>query len=168
MAVPQDIAFEMRNTGDLGVGGCLATWMLVIFGGMPLVLVAMTWQELGEEPVLLPIFWLVSLFPLAVLFVLRRLMRRYAVRLRRDGGVEVILPFKTIRLAPAELAAVRTDTVSVATPASAPARRRFAYFISPDRQVKASLAMSAFGDDQWREFFSRLAELRPDVEVGGR
>jgi hypothetical protein len=166
MTDPHDVAFEMRNTGDFGVGGCLTAVMLVVFGGMPLMLVAMTFQELGEEPVLLPIFWLVSLFPLAVLYVLRRLMRRYAVRLRRDGGVELILPFKTIRIERGDLAAVRTDTVNVATPASAPARRRFAHFIAPDRQVKGSLAMSAFRDEQWQEFFARLAELRPDVEIG--
>ena len=168
MADARDTSFEMRNSGDLGVGGCLTIVMLVVFGGIPLMLVAMTWQELDEAPVLLPVFWLVSLFPLGALYVLRRLMRRYAVRLRHDGGVELILPFKTIRLEPGELVAVRPDTVSVATPGSAPVRRRFAHFIGPDRSVKASLAMSAFSDAQWEEFLARLARVRPDVEVGGR
>ena len=84
------------------------------------------------------------------------------------GGVDLILPFKTIRLDPGELAAVRTDAVSVATPGTAPIRRQFAHFIAPDRSVKASIAMSAFGDEQWREFFARLAQTRPDVEIGGR
>jgi hypothetical protein len=168
MAAPDETLFEMRNSGDFGVGGCLTIVMLVVFGGIPVMLVAMTFQELSEAPVLLPIFWLVSLFPLAVLYVLRRLMRRYAVRLRHDGTVELILPFKTIRLEPGELVAVRPDTVSVATPGTAPIRRRFAHFIGSDRSLKASLAMSAFSDEQWNEFFARLAQARPEVEIGAR
>ena len=168
MADRHETLFEMRNSGGFGVGGCLTTVMLVVFGGIPVMLVAFTFQEVSEAPVLLPLFWLASLFPLAVLFVLRRLMQRYAVRLERNGTVEVILPFKTIRMAPDELVAVRPDTVNVATSGTAPMRRSFAHFIGPDRSVKASVAMSPFSDAQWQEFFARLAQARPEVEIGSR
>lgn len=168
MTARHEILYEMRNSGGLGVGGCLTTVMLVVFGGIPLMLVAFTIGEVSEEPVLLPLFWLVSLFPLAALFVLRRLMQRYAVRLRNDGGVELILPFKTIVLEPGELVAVRPDTVNVATSGTAPMRRSFAHFIGPDRSVKASMAMSPFTDAQWQEFFARLVQVRPEVEIGSR
>lgn len=161
-----ELAFEARNRGQLGVGGCLAIWMFVVFGGMPLALIAMTWQDLAEAPVWLPVFWLVSFFPLAMLLVLRRLMGRYALRIGRAGWVELVLPFKTIRLAPGELAAIKAASVNAATPGPAPMRRAFVYFLGPDRSVKATVAMAAFGQPQWADFYEALARVRPDVEIG--
>jgi hypothetical protein len=161
-----EVEYEARNTGQLGVGGCLGIWMYVVFGGMPLALIAMTWQDLAEAPVWLPVFWLVSFFPLAMLLVLRRLMARHALRIGRAGWVEIVLPFKTIRLAPGELAAVKAASVTAATPGTAPIRRAYAYFLAPDRSVKATVAMAAFGQDQWAAFFDALARVRPDVEIG--
>jgi hypothetical protein len=160
------LEFEARNSGQLGVGGCLTIWMFVVFGGMPLALIAMTWQDLGEAPVWLPVFWLVSFFPLAVLLVLRRVMGRHALRIGRAGWVEVALPFKTIRMAPGELAAIKAASVSAATPGAAPIRRAYVYFLGPDRAVKANVAMAAFSQQQWQGFYDALARVRPDVEVG--
>ncbi len=160
------LEYEARNSGQLGVGGCLALWMFIVFGGMPLALIAMTWQDLGEAPIWLPVFWLVSFFPLAVLLVLRRLMGRHALRVGRSGWVEVALPFKTIRLAPGELAAIKAASVSAATPGTAPIRRAYVYFLGPDRAVKANVAMAAFSREQWQGFYDALARVRPDVEVG--
>ena len=162
----EELAFEARNSGQLGVGGCLTIWMFVVFGGMPLALIAMTWQDLAEAPVALPAFWLVSFFPLAVLLVLRRLMGRHALRIGRSGWVEIALPFKTIRLEPGELAAIKAASVNAATPGTSPIRRAYVYFLAPDRSVKATLAMAAFAQDQWQAFYEALARVRPDVEVG--
>jgi hypothetical protein len=157
--------FEARNRGGLAVGGCLTAAMLSVFGGMPLILVAMTWQDLEEAPVGLPAFYVVSLLPLAILYVLRRLMMRHALRVRRDGQVELVLPFKTIRMGGEDLAAVRTSTVLAGTPGSAPMRRAYAHFISADGAVKASVAMSAFPPKQWQGFFSALSGVRPDIRI---
>ena len=160
------LEYEARNSGQLGVGGCLTLWMFAVFGGMPLALIAMTWQDLGEAPVWLPLFWLVSFFPLAVLLVLRRLMGRHALRVGRAGWVEVALPFRTIRMAPGELAAIKAASVSAAAPGPAPIRRAYVYFLGPDRAVKANVAMAAFSQQQWQGFYDALARVRPDVEVG--
>ena len=165
-AAADEVVFETRNTGQLGVGGCLAGWMFVVFGGMPLALIAMTWQDLGEAPVWLPAFWLVSFFPLGVLLVLRRLMGRYALRIGRAGWIEIALPFKTIRLAPGELTAVKAASVMAATPGTAPMRRAYAYFLGADRNVKATVAMAAFSQEQWQAFYDALARVRPEVEIG--
>lgn len=164
--IADGLEYEARNSGQLGVGGCLAIWMFVVFGGMPLALIAMTWQDVGEAPVWLPLFWLVSFFPLAVLLYLRRLMGRYALRVGRAGWVEIALPFKTIRLEPGELAAIRAASVNAATPGPAPMRRAFVYFLGPDRSVKATVAMAAFSQEQWTGFYDALARVRPEVEVG--
>ena len=157
--------FEARNSGQLGVGGCLTAVMLIVFGGIPLGLVAMTVGEIGEAPILLPLFYLVSLFPLAVLFVVRRLMTRYRLRLERGGTVEVTLPFKSVRLAPGELAAVRTASVAAATPGTSSMQIAYAHFIGTDGQVKASIAMRVLSPEQWRDFFAALSQLHPGVEI---
>lgn len=162
----EGLEYEARNSGQLGVGGCLALSMFVVFGGMPLALIAMTWQDLGEAPLWLPLFWLVSFFPLAVLLCLRRLMARYALRIGRAGWVEIVLPFRTIRMAPGELAAIKAASVNAATPGAAPLRRAFVYFLGPDRAVKATVAMAAFSTEQWQGFYDALARVRPEVEVG--
>lgn len=157
--------FEAKNAGQFGVGGCLTSWMYIVFGGMPVLLVLMTIGEFSEAPVGLTIFYILSLFPLAVLFVLRRLMARYALRLYRDGAVETVLPFKSIRIAPADLAAIRTASVSAATPGTSSIRKAYVYFLSRDGASQAVVAASAFTDEQWQGFYKALAGVRPDVEV---
>ena len=158
--------FEVRNSGQLGVGGCLTTWMYVVFGGMPILLVLFTVQEFSEAPVGLTIFYILSLFPLAVLFVLRRLMARHALRIAGDGSVEVALPFKSIRIAPGDLDSLRTATVNAATPGSSPIRKAYVYFLSADGTSQAVVPASAFTEAQWQEFYRALAGVRPDVAVG--
>ena len=79
---------------------------------------------------------------------------------------EIPLPFRTIRLAPGELAAVKAASVSAAAPGPAPIRRAYVYFLAPDRSVRATLAMAAFSQEQWTAFYDALARVRPDVEVG--
>lgn len=160
-----DLVYEMRNSGQLGVGGCLTSVMLIVFGGMPLMLIAMTVQDIAEAPISLPIFYLVSFLPLGILYVLWRLMKRYALRIRRDGEVELVLPFKTIRMARGELGSVKTAEVRAETPGTSPMRRTLAYFIGADGQVKANVAMAAFTGEQWQGFFAALSRARPEVTI---
>ena len=61
---------------------------------------------LGEHPILIPLVWLLFCFPVAVLIALGRLMGRYALAVERDGAVEIVYPFKTLRLAPVDIALV--------------------------------------------------------------
>jgi hypothetical protein len=163
---PEAFVFEARNTGQLGVGGCLTTWMYVVFSVIPLMLVLFTIGEFSEAPVGLSIFYVASLFPLVALFVLRRLMGRHALRLARDGTIEAALPFKTIRMAPGEVAAIKTATVSAATPGSANIRKAYVYFLSSDGQSRAVVPASAFTDAQWQDFYRALAAVRPEVAIG--
>ena len=164
-ATPDVMVFEARNTGQLGVGGCLTTWMYVVFSVIPLMLVLFTIGEFSEAPVGLTLFYIASLFPLAALFVLSRLMGRYVLRIGRDGTVEAALPFKSYRMAPGELAAIRTATVSAATPGTANIRKAYVYFLAANGESLAVVPASAFGDAQWQDFYRALAAVRPEVAV---
>ena len=163
---PEGFVFEARNTGQLGVGGCLTTWMYVVFSVIPLMLVLFTIGEFSESPIGLSLFYVASLFPLAALFVLRRLMSRHALRIAGDGTVEVALPFKSIRIAPADLASIRAASVSAATPGASPIRKAYVYFLSDDGASQAVVPFSAFTQTQWQDFYRALAAVRPEVTVG--
>ena len=165
-ATPDNLVFEARNTGQLGVGGCLTTWMYVVFSVIPIMLVLFTIGEFSEAPVGLSIFYVASLFPLAALFVLRRLMSRHALRIAGDGTVEVALPFKSVRIAPANLASIRAASINAATPGTSPIRKAYVYFLSADGTSQAVVPFSAFTQAQWQDFYSALARVRPEVSVG--
>ncbi len=116
-----------------------------------------------EYPVLLPAAYVLAFFPLGVLFVLRRLMARYALRLHADGAVELVLPFKTHRLPAGSLARVVFSAVGVANRG----RQTFAGFVGVDGRVAASVAASAFSTAQWRDFLDALRKAAPHVTVEG-
>lgn len=157
------IIFETGNPGRLGVPAFLAVFMVVIFGMPAILLPATTWDMVPEHPVLLPAVYVLAFFPLAVLFVLRRLMARYAMRLFADGAVELVLPFKTHRLAAANLARI----VFSAAGAANRGRQPFANFVGPDGRVAASVAASAFSTGQWHAFLDALRSTAPNVTVEG-
>ena len=159
-----DLIFEASNSGQLGIGGCLAVVMYGMFSIIPLGLVAFTIHELPEAPWLLALY-VASLFPLAVLFVVKRLMARHRLRILRNGTVEVALPFKSIRLDPADLSAIRTATILAGTPGTAPMRVPYVYFLAADGETKAMVPGSAFRREQWQGFFAALASVRSDVVV---
>jgi hypothetical protein len=158
--------FEARNAGQLGVGGCLTTWMYVVFSVIPIMLVLFTIGEFSESPIGLSLFYVASLFPLAALFVLRRLMSRHALRIAVDGTVEAALPFKSIRIAPADLASIRAASVNAAAPGASPIRKAYVYFLSVDGTSQAVVPFSAFTQAQWQDFYRALAAVRPEVTVG--
>ncbi|MBX3577903.1 MAG: hypothetical protein KF723_11885 [Rhizobiaceae bacterium] len=155
--------FETGNPGRLGVPPAGMILMIVVFGFPAVMLPATTWSLVPEFPIMLPAFYLLALFPLAVLFVLRRLMSRYALRLLNDGTVELVLPFKTIRLSAATLSRVVFSRAGTANRG----QQTFASFIDARGTVAASVAASAFSSGQWQGFLDALRTLAPHIAVEG-
>ena len=155
------LVFSARNPGRLPVPGVLGCVMVVAFSLPAVMLVATTWKELPNYP-WLAAAWVGSLFPLAVLYVIRRLMTRYNLRLYADGLVEIVFPFKTVRIARGELASVTAQGVYVA---AIRARRTWLVFASRDGKVLASLSPSAFEAGVVERFLGALREVNPQVAI---
>lgn len=160
----RDIVFQAGANNGLGVGGCLGAFMVGVFGIIPLALIAFTASAWREMPVILTIVWLVSFFPLAVLFVLSRVLRRYALIVGRTGWVEIVYPFKMVRLEPGDFSEVAVQSSHLGYQQGVPLRRTNVYFIRPGH-VAATVAMQAFNQEQWRDFFAALRSVRPEVVV---
>lgn len=162
------VVFQTGNPGRLAVPGAIAIFMTLVFGAPALMLVATTWRDLPDQPVLLPVLYLGSLFPLAVLFVLRRLMSRYALRVFDDGGVELVLPFKRRRFAAGALSGIRLQKVTMAVyQGGAAMRREHVHFIGADGSPAETMAVGAFSRSQWDAFFASLRERLPGLRWDG-
>lgn len=157
--------FRTGSKGGLGVGGCGGAFMLAVFGPLPFALIAFTINVWHEAPVGLTIFYILSFFPLAVLFVIGRLISRYALAVERDGTVEIVYPFKTLRLSPSDFAWVTTQAAHLGYNQGMPIRRPDVKFVRADNHIAASVAMNAFSPQQWQDFLAALQSVRPDVRV---
>jgi hypothetical protein len=155
------VVFEARNPGKLPVPGCLGCFMVGVFGMPAVMLPLMTWKEVPQNPWLLLVY-IGALFPLAVLYVLKRLMSRYNLRVFQDGLVEIVYPFKTVRITQAELASVALQSTYVAA-LNGP--RTSLVFTSRDGRMLASLAPQAFGGDAITRFVETLRSVNPDVSL---
>ena len=160
-----DAIFRTGRKGGLGVGGCGGWFMLAVFGPLPFALIAFTLSRWHEAPVVLTIFYIASFFPLAVLFVIARLITRYALAVGRDGTVEIVYPFKTVRLAPADFAWVTTQAAHLGYNQGMAIRRPDVKFVRADNSIAASVAMHAFSQGQWQDFLAALQHARPEVRI---
>lgn len=157
--------FRTGSKGGLGVGGCGGAFMLAVFGPLPFALIAFTLNVWHEMPVVLTIFYILSFFPLAVLFTVNRLISRYALAVERDGTVEIVYPFRTVRLGPGDFTRVTTQAAHLGYNQGMPIRRPDVKFVRPDDNIAASVAMNAFSQQQWQDFLSALRSVRPDVRI---
>ena len=156
------VVFETGNRGTLPVPRVIGCLMVVVFGVPALMLVATTWREVPKYPWLIAVY-LASLFPFLVLFVVSRLMARYALRVHADGGVDVVLPFKTVRIAKADLAAITLTSTYVA---ATNARRSWVVLSSPDGATWTTFSPSAFDAKAFEQFLAAVREVNPNVKIG--
>lgn len=160
-----EIVFQTGNPGKLPVSGCMAAFMIAMFS-IPLFAIPTTFPLLGEHPVLIPFTWLAACFPLAVLYVLARLMGRYALRVGAAGWVEIVFPFRTQRLQPGDFAAIVIQNTSLAVYTAGGAMKRAdVKFVRADGKVAAFVALSAFSAAQWEGFLAAVREVRPEVAI---
>lgn len=155
------VVFEARNPGKLPVPGCLGCLMVAVFGMPALMLPLITWKEVPQNPWLLLVY-IGAFFPLGVLYVLKRLMSRYNLRVFQDGSVELVYPFKSVRIPQAELASVVLQSTYVGAiqgPVTA------LVFASRDGRLLASLQPQAFGGDVIARFIAALRSVNPDVSL---
>lgn len=153
------IVFETGNPGRLAVPGLLTVLMTALFGGIAAMLVATTWSLLPANPWLAAV-WVAALFPLAVLWALKRLMARYALRVFADGAAEIVLPFKRVHIAPGALTAIARRDASVGNGL----RRTWIDFAGPDG-VHATVAARAFSPAQFDAFAAALRGAGAAVRV---
>jgi hypothetical protein len=154
------VAFQTGNPGKLALPGFATIFMAVVLGFPAVVLPPMTWDLQPEMPILLPVLWIGACFPLAVLYVLGRLMSRYALRVFSDGSIDIVFPFKTVPIDAGKLASVRQ-----ASGGSQRMRQVFVQFVTIDGKVAADVARNAFSTVQWSGFFDALRQAAPQVAV---
>ena len=157
--------FRTGSKGGLGVGGCGGYYMLAIFGPLPFALIAFTLNRWHEAPVALTIFYVLSFFPLAALYVIGRLISRYALAVERDGTVEIVYPFKTVRLGPGDFVRVTTQAAHLGYNQGMAIRRPDVTFVRADNSIAASVAMNAFSNQQWQDFLAALRSARPGLRI---
>lgn len=158
--------FRAGSRGGFGVGGCAGWFMLAVFGPLPFALIAFTVNRWHELPVGLTIMYILSFFPLAVLFVISRLMSRYAIAVLAGGTVEIVYPFKTMRLGPGDFSRVVMQAAHLGYAPGGPIHRPDVKFARDDGAVAASVALNAFSPEDWQGFLVVLQRVRPDVRVG--
>jgi len=159
-----EVLFQAGNKGGLPFSGCMKVFMFVMFS-IPIFAIPTTFPLLPEHPILIPLVWLLFCFPVAVLIVLGRLMGRYALAVRRDGIVEIVYPFRTLRLGPADFSRVVVQSAHLGYAQGMPIRRPDVKFARHDDSIAASVAMNAFSAQQWQDFLAALRSARPDVRI---
>jgi len=157
-----NLRLEIGNPGRLALPGVTVVFMCVMFGLPGIMLVATTWSMLGEYPVLLPLVWLGAAFPVLAVYVLKRLMARYRLRLFDDGAVELDFPFRSVRIGRDELAAIRRRGAYVS---QGNVQRSWIEFISPGNSALATLPGNTFTTEDLERFFAALRGTNPAVAV---
>ena len=150
------------QTDSSSGGWKILIWLIGSVFALPsIALVLFTCHELGEMP-WLAIFYVVSLFPLAVLLVLYRLMTRYRLRFFSDGEAEIVFPFSTVRLDRNNLAQIMIKRHFQPTTNS---HREWIHFIDKSGKTITSLAPMAFSPAEIEQFFAMIRQHRPDVTI---
>lgn len=157
----QGVIFQAGNAGGLPVPPVIGCFMMGAFGLPAVMVVATTWRQIPQYPWLLLVY-LASLFPFLVLWVIKRLMSRYALRVFSSGDVEVVFPFKTVRIGRFDLATVAITSNYV----HAINARRY-WIVLADRAGKtlATFSPSAFTPQSLQAFVAAVLQVNPSVQV---
>ncbi len=153
--------FAYRHATSLGLPLIIQVVMIVAFGLPALACILFTLQDLPQNPWLI-ILYLVACFPLAVLFVLARLMSRYALAVFENGDLEVKLPFSRVTVAAGTLDSIVLESRYVAATKS---QMSWFRFVDRDGRVILSLASSAFSNQVFEDFFKAARASNPSLRV---
>lgn len=136
--------------------------MLIAFGGPALMLVAMTIHEIREAPWMV-LLWPVAFFPFLVVWTLKRLMTRYALRAFNNGDIEIVFPFKRQLIKREQLSSV---TIKSRYVQQLQATQTFYLFGDSSGSVLANVHHGAFSNDQWESFLGALQRHHPSLTIG--
>ncbi len=121
----------------------------------------MTWQEVPESPILLLVYvW--AFFPLAVLYVLNRLFRRYGLVVYEDGTADIIYPFSTVRFRAQSLARVFQEQWYVAATKS---HQYWLRFVDREGKLITSLSPLPFESSDLQNFLENLRKINPELTL---
>ena len=109
----QRIKFFTKNSGNLGLPRWLSFIMVTAFS-IPLLALPFIGVKDICEPPLLVLIYPAAFFPLSILYLLRRLMTRYALRVYEDGSSDIIYPFTTVHIPRDRLQALVFETRFIA------------------------------------------------------
>jgi hypothetical protein len=154
--------YAMKNPGELPVPRAIAILMVCVFS-LPWVVIPMTVSALGDSPWLLGV-WVGACFPLAMLYALERLMGRYAVIVNDDGSLRVMLPFKTLEVAPGEPQRVAFNTARMHVGGTVQTRTWVQLIGAADRLL-TQFATSAFSGEQVQGLLDALRRVNPALPI---
>lgn len=152
---------EVIYQTDSSSGGWkILIWLIgTVFAIPSTALVLFTFHDLNKAP-WLAILYLVSLFPLAVLLVLYRLITRYRLRFYSNGVAEIVFPFSTVRLDRENLSQIM---IKRHFQPSTNSHREWIHFIDKSGKTITSLAPLAFSQAEIEQFFAMFRQYRTDV-----
>jgi hypothetical protein len=155
--VRNNVLFQTQNQGSFGVSSLLEIFLFMVFAMPAIVLPLFTFHELPETP-WVALLYPIGFFPLGVLFVLKRLMTRYALRVYETGAAEIVFPFRTFRIASEDLSRIVLETAYVAAVSSNRTWIRF------DR-ILTSLSPMAFSSEELQLFFEAIQKANPSLVI---
>lgn len=153
------LIFEFHHPRGLGLPIFIQIVMIVAFGMPSIACFLFTLQELPQHPWLVLVY-LVSLFPMAVLYLLARFMGRYALKVYENGDLEVTFPFSKKILSSGSVSKITSDSRYVAATKSTMTWIRF---VSHEGQILLSLAGSVFAKQVFDEFVAAAKSANPQL-----
>ncbi len=135
--------------------------MFIAFGMPAAACILFTIHELPQHPWLI-LLYVISCFPVAVLFVLRRLMSRYALAVYENGDLEVTFPFSRKVLPSGSIEKITADSRYVAATQS---RMSWIRFVGQKDKIHLSLARSTFSDQVFADFFAAAKARNPKLII---
>jgi hypothetical protein len=154
------VKFEAKNPGSLGLPIWLSFLMVSLFS-IPLLLIPMIpISEIVKTPALL-VFYPIAVFPLGVLYVLRRLMTRYGLRVYENGDARIEFPFKIVQIKQGTLREIVVQTRFVA---ALNGYRTWIQFVDLSGRILASLSPNAFASEPLHQFIAAVKETNPGVD----
>jgi hypothetical protein len=146
----------------------LVGWIFVgtLLGAIPLVgVLTLTFSLPAEDPswwAYLPVFWLVALIPVAILFAVYRAFTRFRLTVEADGAIIFVQPFKTTRLAKGQVASAIWSSAYVAA-----TRTRVNWLIlsGPDGAKIEAISPMSFGEGALNDFVETLKQVDPALRT---
>lgn len=157
----QRILFATKNPGKLGVPLWIAIVMVVAFSIPLFALPFIRLSDIYETPLLILIYP-AAFFPLSLLYLLRRLMTRYALRVYEDGSLDVIYPFTAIHIPRERLQELFFETHFIAT---VNGNRTWIRFVDSKAEVIATLSPNAFDRESLDGFIAALKATNVGLKV---
>ncbi len=154
-----NLKFETKNPGSLGLPIWLSVLMVSVFSIPLFAIPLIPLKEVLSTPLLM-LLYPIACFPLTVLYVLKRLMTRYALRVYENGDAHIVFPFKTVHL---KRGSLREVVVATRFVSAVNGYRTWIQFVAVSGNILASLSPNAFESEPLQQFIAALMETNPNL-----